>query len=71
MAFAEALGLKVVAEGIENAEQLTLLKEMGCELGQGYHFAKPLPSEEALAYLAAHVFTLRPGRVTKPYSNFT
>jgi EAL domain-containing protein (putative c-di-GMP-specific phosphodiesterase class I) len=44
VAFAEALGLKIVAEGIETAEQLTLLRELGCELGQGYHFAEPLPS---------------------------
>jgi len=51
VAFAEALGLKVVAEGIETAEQLALLRELGCELGQGYHFAKPLPSEEVPAYL--------------------
>ena len=43
VAFAEALGLKIVAEGIETAEQLTLLRELGCELGQGYHFSEPLP----------------------------
>ncbi len=46
VAFARALGLKVTAEGIETAEQLARLKELGCELGQGYHFAKPLPSNE-------------------------
>jgi diguanylate cyclase (GGDEF)-like protein len=40
------LGLEVLAEGIETAEQAALLKEMGCELGQGYYFAHPLPSEE-------------------------
>jgi diguanylate cyclase (GGDEF)-like protein len=45
VAFAEALGVKVVAEGIETAEQLALLRKLGCELGQGYHFAEPLPSE--------------------------
>jgi diguanylate cyclase (GGDEF)-like protein len=55
VAFAEALGLKVVAEGIETAEQMTLLRELGCELGQGYHFAKPLPSEEMTVYLGGHL----------------
>jgi diguanylate cyclase (GGDEF)-like protein len=46
VAFAEALGLKVVAEGIETTEQLALLRELGCELGQGYHFAEPLTRED-------------------------
>jgi EAL domain-containing protein (putative c-di-GMP-specific phosphodiesterase class I) len=55
VAFAEALNLSVTAEGIENAEQLARLTEMGCELGQGYLFAKPLPSEEVPAFLKAHL----------------
>lgn len=39
---AEKLGLEVIAEGIENAEQLALLQALGCRLGQGYFFSKPL-----------------------------
>jgi EAL domain-containing protein (putative c-di-GMP-specific phosphodiesterase class I) len=39
--------LKVVAEGAETAEQLAKLKELGCDLAQGYYFAEPLPSESA------------------------
>ena len=41
---ASSLGLRVVAEGVETAEQLEELKEMGCEIGQGYYFARPLPA---------------------------
>jgi Amt family ammonium transporter len=40
------LGLHVVAEGIETADQLDLLRSIGCQQGQGYHFAKPLGAPE-------------------------
>lgn len=39
------LGLKTVAEGVERAEQLELLRQHGCDLGQGYLFARPLPGD--------------------------
>jgi diguanylate cyclase (GGDEF)-like protein/PAS domain S-box-containing protein len=38
----QTLGLETVAEGIETAEQLDALRELGCQLGQGYFFARPL-----------------------------
>ena len=41
-----ALDLDVVAEGIENAEQARILRELGCTRGQGYHFAKPIAADE-------------------------
>jgi EAL domain-containing protein (putative c-di-GMP-specific phosphodiesterase class I) len=40
------LKLRPVAEGIERADQLAKLLELGCELGQGYYFSKPVPIEE-------------------------
>jgi EAL domain-containing protein (putative c-di-GMP-specific phosphodiesterase class I) len=45
------LGYKVVAEDVETKEQIELLKEMGCDIGQGYYFSKPVTAEkmEALA----------------------
>jgi diguanylate cyclase (GGDEF)-like protein/PAS domain S-box-containing protein len=54
---AHLLGMKVVAEGVEVEEQETLLKEMGCDLGQGYHFSKPLPPEEVTAFLRRSAFS--------------
>lgn len=42
----KVIGLKVVCEGIETEEQLEFLKEIGCEMGQGYLFSKPISIEE-------------------------
>ncbi|MGN0436293.1 MAG: EAL domain-containing protein [Wujia sp.] len=43
---AHALDIKVVSEGIENVEQLEMLKSINCEIGQGFLFAKPMPIED-------------------------
>jgi PAS domain S-box-containing protein len=48
---AESLGLKVVAEGAENAEQVGLLRELKCDLVQGYFFARPGDHNAAQALL--------------------
>ena len=42
-----ALGVKVIAEGIETTVQRDMLRELKCPFGQGFLFAKPLPVEEA------------------------
>ncbi|WP_052050927.1 EAL domain-containing protein [Leptolyngbya sp. KIOST-1] len=50
---AHNLGVKVVAEGIENARHLFYLKASGCDYGQGYLFSKPLNAEQA-THLVKH-----------------
>ena len=47
---AGGLDMVTLAEGIETAEELAFLRERGCELGQGFHFSKPVPPEEIIAY---------------------
>jgi EAL domain-containing protein (putative c-di-GMP-specific phosphodiesterase class I) len=43
---AESLGLDAVAEGIEHPAQAERLRQMGCRLGQGYLFGRPMPAED-------------------------
>ena len=52
MALGSSLDLQVVAEGVELNDQVGRLRDLGCEFGQGFHFAKPMDSEQMLAYLA-------------------
>lgn len=49
---AQGLGISVTAEGIEREDQLEALRELGCDRGQGFLFARPLPAAEAGAALA-------------------
>jgi diguanylate cyclase (GGDEF)-like protein len=50
---AHTLELDVVAEGIENAAVAALLRDLGCETGQGFHFAPPMPVEAFAAWMAS------------------
>jgi len=49
---AHTLGMKVMAEGVEAGEQAALLREMSCNMAQGFYYAKPLPAEAASEFLA-------------------
>jgi len=52
ISMARALGMVVVAEGVETPRQLTLLKELGCNEAQGYHIGRPVPAQEMALRLA-------------------
>jgi len=49
---AHNLKMDVIAEGVETAEQLSQLRDLGCEYGQGYYFSQPVSAEEACLLIA-------------------
>jgi diguanylate cyclase (GGDEF)-like protein/PAS domain S-box-containing protein len=53
IAMAHALGMKVIAEGVETAQQRDLLAAAGCDYGQGYLFSKPVSVPDFEAFMAA------------------
>jgi EAL domain-containing protein (putative c-di-GMP-specific phosphodiesterase class I) len=54
ISIAGKLGIRVVAEGIEDEEQARRLQEFGCKLGQGYLFARAMDGSKAGNFLVAH-----------------
>lgn len=50
---ADALGIGTIAEGVESVEQLAALRDLGCNLAQGYYFSRPLPCEAIAELLRA------------------
>ena len=54
IALARALSLGVVAEGVETETQLEVLRELGCDEGQGYLFARPMPYDELTDWISTH-----------------
>jgi len=54
IALARALEIDSIAEGIEHEEDVHALRRMGCSMGQGYHFGKPLPAAAATELLERH-----------------
>jgi diguanylate cyclase (GGDEF)-like protein/PAS domain S-box-containing protein len=67
---AHILGVVAVAEGVENSGQVERLLELGCDLGQGYHFGRPLPPEGMTARLGLAAGTVKaqaaPAGATRP-----
>jgi diguanylate cyclase (GGDEF)-like protein/PAS domain S-box-containing protein len=53
VAMAQGLGVRTVAEGVETATQASRLRELGCDLGQGWHFSRPI-SSQAMTRLLRH-----------------
>jgi diguanylate cyclase (GGDEF)-like protein len=49
-----SLGMKVVAEGVEDLEGWNLLRHLGCDDAQGYYMSPPLPAEELVAWMHTH-----------------
>ncbi len=45
------LNMKVVAEGVESQKEATLLKELGCDMAQGFYFAKPMPELDVVEFM--------------------
>lgn len=66
IAMAHGLGLKVVAEGVETAEQLALLSERGCDYAQGYLFSVPVSAEEMTGLLGRIEDRSDPGEPASP-----
>ena len=67
MDMANSLDLQSIAEGIETPAQLELIRALGCELGQGYLFSRPVPADEISALLASGVgFAAATGPVPMP-----
>jgi diguanylate cyclase (GGDEF)-like protein len=54
MALADALGLEVIAEGVEELEQLECLRKMGCHIFQGFYYSKPLSIDKFEEYVWNH-----------------
>jgi EAL domain-containing protein (putative c-di-GMP-specific phosphodiesterase class I) len=52
---AHAVGLNVVAEGVETQKQLEQLVNMGCEEAQGYLFSRPVPEQDVPALLRSRI----------------
>ena len=52
VSLSQAMGVRCVAEGVETADQLSVLRRLGCELGQGYMFTRPMSTSGASDWLA-------------------
>ena len=58
ISLARSFRLQTIAEGVESAEQLKLLRLMKCDIGQGYLFGKPMPLADLMAMLGTNSTTV-------------
>jgi diguanylate cyclase (GGDEF)-like protein len=63
---AHNLGLRVVAEGVENQESWRVLRDQGCDLAQGFHVSRPLPGPELGRLIVAHEAARTAGEMPEP-----
>ena len=68
IALGRALGLNVIAEGVEKRSQLQLLRALGCDYAQGYYLARPLESGAIQALMARGASLMSPRRSTPCWS---
>jgi hypothetical protein len=64
---ASKLNIRVVCEGVETAEQVQFLTVIGCDMIQGYYYAKPMPEKEFGEYIDAHI-KVKSSLVTFPFN---
>ncbi|HYD37971.1 MAG TPA: EAL domain-containing protein, partial [Allosphingosinicella sp.] len=64
IAMAHELGLEVVAEGVEDEASLELLRDMGCDVVQGYLISRPLRSQDVAEFAGKTLFTAAPRRAS-------
>ncbi len=55
IALGRSLGLEVIAEGVEDAEQANYLRHLDCDVIQGYLISKPLPVDAITAFMGSYV----------------
>jgi EAL domain-containing protein (putative c-di-GMP-specific phosphodiesterase class I) len=54
------LGLTIVAEGVETEQALTALRNLGCDVAQGYHLSRPIPADAINTWLLGRTITIAP-----------